>query len=63
MISITMKGHSMGSEYSGYSKIFLGAAPEEVAELVLWLASDKASYVSGSVHQVDAGILAGFQMG
>lgn len=38
-----------------------GAAPEEVAELVLWLASDKASYVTGSVHQVDAGILAGFQ--
>jgi NAD(P)-dependent dehydrogenase (short-subunit alcohol dehydrogenase family) len=40
-----------------------GAAPEEVAELVLWLASEKASYVSGSVHQVDAGILAGFQIG
>lgn len=36
------------------------AEPEEVANLVLWLASDKASYVSGSCHQVDAGMLAGF---
>lgn len=38
------------------------AQPEEVANLVLWLASDKASYVSGSCHQVDAAILAGFSM-
>jgi NAD(P)-dependent dehydrogenase (short-subunit alcohol dehydrogenase family) len=36
------------------------AEPEEVANLVLWLASDKASYVTGSFHQVDAGLLAGF---
>jgi NAD(P)-dependent dehydrogenase (short-subunit alcohol dehydrogenase family) len=38
------------------------AAPEEVANMVLWLASDKASYVSGSVHTVDAGLLAGFNL-
>lgn len=38
------------------------ARPEEVANLVLWLASDKASYVSGSCHQIDAAILAGFSM-
>lgn len=36
--------------------------PEEVANLVLWLASDKASYVSGSCHTVDAGLLAGFNL-
>jgi NAD(P)-dependent dehydrogenase (short-subunit alcohol dehydrogenase family) len=36
------------------------AEPEEVANLVLWLASDKASYVTGSFRQVDAGLLAGF---
>jgi NAD(P)-dependent dehydrogenase (short-subunit alcohol dehydrogenase family) len=38
------------------------ARPEEVANLVLWLASDKASYVSGSCHTVDAGLLAGFNL-
>jgi NAD(P)-dependent dehydrogenase (short-subunit alcohol dehydrogenase family) len=38
------------------------AEPEEVAKMVLWLASDQASYVSGSVHTVDAGLLAGFNL-
>lgn len=38
------------------------AEPQEVANMVLWLASDKASYVSGSCHTVDAGLLAGFNL-
>lgn len=38
------------------------AEPEEVANMVLWLASDKASYVTGSCHNVDAGLLSGFNM-
>ena len=35
------------------------AAPEEVAEFVVWLAADKASYVNGAALQVDGGMLAG----
>ncbi len=32
--------------------------PEEVAELVLWLSSDRASFVTGSYYPVDGGFLA-----
>lgn len=32
--------------------------PEEVAELVIWLSSDKASFVTGAYHAVDGGYLA-----
>ena len=32
--------------------------PEEVAELVVWLASNKASFVTGAYYPVDGGYLA-----
>lgn len=34
------------------------AAPEEVAELVVWLCSDKASYITGASYTVDGGYTA-----
>lgn len=42
------------------SQIPLGriAEPEEVSNLVLFLASDEASYITGAEHIVDAGMLA-----
>lgn len=38
------------------------AAPELIANMVLWLASDKACYVNGTSHSIDAGLSAGFSL-
>lgn len=32
--------------------------PEEVAELVIWLSSEKASFVTGAYYPIDGGYLA-----
>jgi NAD(P)-dependent dehydrogenase (short-subunit alcohol dehydrogenase family) len=39
-----------------------GAEPREIANLVAWLASDEASFITGTCHNVDGGILSGFAM-
>jgi NAD(P)-dependent dehydrogenase (short-subunit alcohol dehydrogenase family) len=31
--------------------------PEEIAEMVVWLCSDRASYVTGALYNVDGGYL------
>ncbi|WNC67084.1 SDR family oxidoreductase [Thalassotalea nanhaiensis] len=36
-----------------------GATPQEIANFVTFLASDKASFLNGSAHQIDGGLLAG----
>ncbi|MDF2541565.1 MAG: short-chain dehydrogenase [Herbinix sp.] len=33
------------------------AKPEEIAELVAFLVSDRASYITGSEHTIDGGII------
>lgn len=35
--------------------------PEEVAEVVLWLCSSKASFVTGEIIKIDGGLLAGMK--
>ncbi|HVY42766.1 MAG TPA: SDR family oxidoreductase, partial [Hyphomicrobiaceae bacterium] len=32
--------------------------PQEIAEMVCWLCSDRASYVSGAAYNVDGGYMA-----
>lgn len=31
--------------------------PEEVAELIAWLLSDASSYVTGSIYNIDGGMM------
>lgn len=45
-----------------YWKIGRLGGPEQAAELVIWLSSYKASFVSGNDYPVDAGYLAQWQL-
>lgn len=60
--AMTVEGFSEEEKdmFAALTPLGRGAKPEEVAEFVVWVASDKASFVTGSVHQVDGGVLAGF---
>jgi NAD(P)-dependent dehydrogenase (short-subunit alcohol dehydrogenase family) len=37
--------------------------PDDIAGLVLWLASDESGFVSGSVFTIDGGLTAGSPIG
>lgn len=60
--AMTVEGFSEeeNTMFAALTPVGRGAVPEEVADFVLWVASDKASFVTGSVHQVDGGLLSGF---
>ena len=58
MIAPVDSDPAMHSALVGMHPIGRLGLPEEVAELVMWLSSDKASFVTGSYYAVDGGYLA-----
>lgn len=55
-----------GGDWEGFSRVVAGriplgfiAEPRDIAEVVVFLASDKARYITGSVLVVDGGLIAG----
>ena len=47
-----------GAEIMGQTPLGRMGKPEEIAEMVVWLASDRASYVTGACYNVDGGYMA-----
>ena len=48
----------MKREIVGWHALNRLGEPEEVAELVSWLSSDRASFVTGAYYAIDGGLLA-----
>lgn len=65
-IDTSMTQGSLSAEEQGLlnSMTPLGRAaiPAEVANMVTWLASEQACYVTGTCHNVDGGLISGFNM-
>jgi len=49
-------GEELTAEYKKRIPAGRFASPEEVAKVILWLASDDAAYISGAVIPVDGGL-------
>ena len=58
MISDVIKDPEMEEQLISMHPIGRLGKPEEVAELVIWLCSEKASFVTGSYYPIDGGYLA-----
>jgi len=50
--------HRRGEEIMALVPFRRMAGPEEIAEMVAWLCSDRASYVTGAAYNVDGGFMA-----
>jgi len=50
--------HRRGAEILGQVPFRRMGNPEEIAEMVVWLCSERASYVSGAAYNVDGGWMA-----
>jgi len=58
MISDVTRDPDMEAQLIAMHPIGRLGRPEDVAELVIWLCSEKASFVTGSYYPVDGGYLA-----
>ena len=58
MISGVMADPTISKMITGAHPIGRLGRPEEIAELVIWLSSDKASFVTGGYYPIDGGYLA-----
>ena len=58
MISVLDQDPSVMQQIVAMHPIGRLGQPEEVAELVIWLSSDKASFVTGAYYPIDGGYLA-----
>lgn len=55
---LSVLDEALKSQVSSLHPIGRMGKPEEVAELIYWLASDKSSFVTGSYYPIDGGYLA-----
>ncbi|MGL5944324.1 MAG: SDR family oxidoreductase [Waterburya sp.] len=51
-------GNSQSSTNAAFIPMNRGASPQEIAETVVWLCSDQASYITGHTLSVDGGLAA-----
>jgi 3alpha(or 20beta)-hydroxysteroid dehydrogenase len=56
-------GMPVADAIAAHSALKRPARAEEIAELVLWLASDASSYCTGGTYPIDGGMMAGISLG